>query len=121
MVARRGAAHAGRDIAVTQLQAVFCMGGGWLVGEAGAIKCGKKPVAGSVAGKNSPGAIAAMSGRGQAANQDSGAGIAKSGNRTPPIDFISIGGSLFSGHLFTPAHQTRTAAARDDALIELIE
>ena len=111
MIAGRGAAHAGRDIAVTQSQAVFCMGGGWLVGEAGAMKGGKKPVAGPVAGKDSSGAIAAVSSRRQAANQDSGAGIAKSGNRTPPIDFISIGGSLFSRYLFTPAHQTRTAAA----------
>jgi len=44
MIAGRGATHAGGDIAVAQLQAVFCMGGGWLVGEAGAMKCGKKPI-----------------------------------------------------------------------------
>jgi len=103
------------------LQPVVSIDRSRLIGEAGTVKRGKKPIAGPVAGEDPPGAIAAMSGRGQAANQDSGAGIAKSGNRTPPIDFISIGGSLFSGHLFTPAHQTRTAAARDDALIELIE
>src|SRR5579862_6257125 len=68
LIVRRCTADASGDVAIAQCQPIVLMSRSRLVGKAGAIEGRVKPVAGAIAGKYAPGAVAAMSSGGQPAN-----------------------------------------------------
>src|ERR1700758_4417039 len=103
------------------METVVAMDRGGLISEAGSGKGGEQPVAGAIAGENPAGTIAAVRRRRQAANQDAGLDIAEARQGPAPIFLIPVSGPLFSRGLFSPAHQTRAAATRDDAFVEQAE
>jgi hypothetical protein len=72
---RRTAIHRGHE-GVAKPQAVAPVHGVGLVGEPGAMQRGKQPIAGTVAGEEATGAVAAMRRRGQADDYDARGWIA---------------------------------------------
>jgi hypothetical protein len=78
LVSRRRAAHRCSDVTIHELQTVAPMFRIRLVGEVECMQRAIKPVPAPVAGKHSPGAIAAVGGRRQTDNQHPRLRIAES-------------------------------------------
>src|SRR5207248_9128906 len=74
-----------------------------------------------VAGEDPPGAVAAVGGRSQAQDQQTGGGIAEARNRSPPVILVRVCGPLYPRYLLAPGHQPRTAAAADDLLLGALQ
>src|SRR5262249_3090789 len=92
-----------------------------LIGETSAIEGAVEQMTGPTPSKTPAGPVASMCCRGQAANEDSCSGIAKAGQRTTPIFFLTEGGPLLQRSLLAPFDQARTLLASDDALVEFTQ
>src|SRR5262252_6136386 len=120
-VGRRGTTDAGTDVAVDQPKAVIAMSGSRLAGEAGTVQSAIEEIAGTVAGEDAAGAVAAVGRRRQTADKNAGRWIAKAGHGASPVFLIAEGGPLLACRLLAPLHQSRAARAGDDALAKVIE
>ena len=101
------------------MQAIVAASGGRLVGQAGAIQGGIEPIAGAVAGKDAAGAVAAVRGWSETADQHARPDFAEAGDGPAPVFFILEGGTFFPRYLLAPAHQARTQSTGDNALAKV--
>ncbi len=101
------------DIAVLELQAVAEMNRRGLIGESRSVQGAIKPVAASIAGEDSPRAIAPMSGGSQPDYQQTRTGVAKARHWLSPVVIARKAPDLLSGDLLAPLDQPRTARASD--------
>ena len=111
--------HRSGNVAVDELQTVGSAGGRGLVGEAEAVKCAVKPVAGSIPGKDPSCAISAMRRRCEAHNKKSSIARPQAGNRAAPIVPIAKPPDLVGCDLLAVKGQTFASPAIDDFILSL--
>lgn len=117
----RGAAADGGDEKIRQSQPVFAIDRLRLIRETRAIQAIVEKIARAVAGEHSAGAIAAVSGRREADDEQSRCRIAEAGTRLSPIVFVAKGATPRLRHLLAVTDQARAFAAADDAFLEYAE
>jgi hypothetical protein len=120
-VAGRSAPDCGGDQNTAESQPVarpFRLG---LVREACLVECAKQEVARFVAGEDSPGAIASVSGRRKADQEDPGTGIAEGGKGSRPVGLAPESAGSVDGSELAPGDEPRAPAAGDDLAFELAE
>lgn len=106
------------DRRVMQLQAIASASGVWLTGKPEPVHRSKEPIATAIASEHSARAICAMSGGGQADDQQVCCGVAKVGDRAPPVFFIEKSAALDRCDLLAMRTQPLTQLARLDTSIE---
>src|SRR5512143_2060652 len=90
-----------------------------LVGESRAIQRRIEKVARSIAGKHSPGAIAAMRGRRQSHNQHPRPGIAEARHRLAPVGLLTKSTAFFLRYGRAILSQARTLLTRHHRRVDL--
>ena len=113
-VVRRSAADGSRDVGAGKNQAIVAVEAMGLVGEAGAVEGSIKPVAGAVAGEDTAGAVAAVSGRSEADDQDAGGGVAEAWDWAAPVVPLAIRGALLAADGLAPFDQAGAFTAEDN-------
>jgi hypothetical protein len=121
LVAGRGASDDGGDPGVAELEAVVAADGAGFAGEAELMKDGIHEVAGAVAGEGAAGAIGSVGAGREAEDEDSGAGVAKAGDRPGPIDLVLIGTAFGFADAATVGAKAGAALAGDDGFMNLLE
>jgi TalC/MipB family fructose-6-phosphate aldolase len=109
--------HHSRYIAIGEHKTVILPNRLRLVGKSVAVQRVVEPVSTSIAGKDSPGAVAAMRRRRQADDEQTGGGIPKSWHRTTPVDPFTILTAFHRRDSFPIGHQPGTVSALSDRLI----
>ena len=99
LVGRRRATDGGGDVTIPQPQAVAAADRRRAVGESGPVQGGEKEIARAVAGEDAAGAIAAVSRRSQAENQDAGGRVTETGDGPAPVFLVAIGSPFGSARL----------------------
>jgi hypothetical protein len=94
LVSRRGAADDRGDPGMTELEAVVAVDGAGFRGEAEFVEDGVHEVAGAIAGEGAAGSVGSVGARGEAEDEDSGARVAKAGNRTGPVGLVLVGATF---------------------------
>lgn len=94
LIAGRGAADDRGDPGMTEFEAVVAGDGARFAGEAELVQDGIHEVAGAVAGEGATGAIGSVGAGGEAEDEDSGAGIAKAGDRAGPVGLVVVGAAF---------------------------
>ena len=102
------------DVAIPELEAVPAADRGGLVRETGLVESLVEKIARAVAGENSSGAVASVSGGGEAQDEQLRAGIAESGDAASPIVPVAVGAALFAGNPLAVGDKTRALAAGGD-------
>ena len=118
LIARRGTAHRGRDIAVHETKAVVSMGRMGLVREAEPMERFVEPVAATVSGEDTAGSIAAVGGWGQTNYEKTGVRVAETRHRASPIGPVTELPPFGPGNCFSIDHQSRTPTAGYDLIIQ---
>jgi len=118
LVGGRGTANGGGDVGVFQFEAVVAADGSGLIGEAGFVEGCEEKIAGTVAGEDAAGAVAAVSGGGEPENEELRVRIAETGDGSAPISPIAEGAAFFLGDFFAVDNEARALATGDDFLIQ---
>src|SRR6185437_15714113 len=90
LVAWRRAMDHGGDPGMAQLEAIFAGGRPGLTGEAQFMEHWVHEIAGAVPSEGTPGAVGSMGAGSKAEDEQTGAGIAKAGDRTRPVDLVLV-------------------------------
>lgn len=101
------AANCSNNVRRPQLQSVVAVRTRRLIRKPRPVHRSKQPVPGSVARKNSAGAVRPVSGRRQSQYEDRGLRITKSRHSCTPVVPIDVRRPLFDSNLLTPRHQPR--------------
>lgn len=120
-VAGRGAADDGGDPGVAELEAVCAGGGVRLIGEADFVEDGVHEVAGAVAGEGAASAVGAVRSRGEADDEDAGAGVAEAGDGTCPVDLVLVGAASGDADSGTVLAEAGASLAGADLGVDLGE
>lgn len=120
-VSGRRATDNGGDPGMAELEAVVAGGGGGLVGESHLMENGIHEIAGAITGEDAARAVGAVGSRGQAKDEDAGAGVAKAGDRPGPVGLILVGATF--GFADAPAVVAEPGAAftGDDGGVNLLQ
>ena len=92
-----------------------------MVGKTERVQRLVQPITAPVAGKHTSGPVAAVSGRCQSDNQQSGVRITEARQWFCPITYPLVAAWRIFGRGFTPAYQARAFAAFYDATVQLLE
>ena len=121
LIAGRGATDDGGDPGMAEFETVITRDGLWFGGESEVMQDGIHEVAGSVAGEATAGAVGSVGTRREADDEDSGSGVAKSGNRASPINLVLVGAAPGLSDPSAVVAQTGAAFAGDDGFLNLLE
>ena len=97
------------------------MRGERLICESRAVKRLVQKIAGTIAGKHSPGAIGSMCRRRETEDQKLRVRVAESWNGLTPIFPLEKCAPLFAGHFLAVPHQARTLPAAYDFAVQALE
>ena len=93
---------------------------GWFA-RPGAVHRPEQPVAGTVAGEDAPGAVAAVRRRREPGDEHCSPGITEPGYRPPPVRLVAECGPLVPCDRFAPLDEARARATTDDLVGERVE
>jgi hypothetical protein len=85
------------------------------------VQDGVHELTGGVSGKGTAGAVAAVSSRGEAENEDAGVGVSEAGDGTGPIGAIEIGAALLGSDALAVLDESRTTFAVDYVTVQEFE
>src|SRR5206468_9486311 len=111
LVAGRRAARRRRDVALPELESVAAADRQGLAREPVPVKGLVQPIAARIAREDPSGPIPAVSGRRQADDEQSRAGIAEPGHGSSPVLLVAEGSALLDGHAPAVGPQARAALA----------
>ena len=107
----------GRDVGVEESKSVAAADRRRLVGETKIVERPKEPVAGTITGKDSSRAVAAVRGGGQTDDQKPRADRAEARNRAAPIVPFTEPPNLFRRNPLSIFHEPRTTPAIDNFIL----
>ena len=113
-VPRGSASHRGGDVAIAQPKAVRLRDRRGLIRESVPVEGAKQPVAAPISREDAAGPIPSVCRRGEADDQQPGAGVSEARDGPPPVLPIPERGPLRAGDLLAISDQARAAAAVDD-------
>src|SRR5262245_33296643 len=108
----------GGDVAVFEFESVVSVNGVRLIGKAKPVQRSVKPVATSIAGKDSAGSSSAVGCRCQSHYQQPCVASSEAWNGFAPVVEILKSGNLGSSGLLCPCHEARTARAFADRAMQ---
>jgi len=106
---------------MAQLEAIFAGGRPGLTGEAQFMEHWVHEIAGAVPSEGTPGAVGSMGAGSKAEDEQAGAGIAKAGNGTRPVDLVLIGAATGFADAAAVVAQARAAFAIDNGFADLLQ
>ncbi len=121
MVARRSAAHRGRDQRAAKLEAIPRPDRLGTAREPRRVQGAEEEIARLVSREHASGAVASVRRGGEADEEDPGAGIAEGRERPRPVPLPPEAERRMPRGLFPPRDQARAAAAGDDLALDPLE
>lgn len=121
LVLRRGASDCGRDISVSELEAVTAMRGRSLICKLSAVKRAIQEISGAIACEHAACPVRAMCGRRKSKNEQFRTRISEAGDRFAPVFPIEKRPALRARNAFPVADQARALSAGDDLLIQKLQ
>jgi hypothetical protein len=106
---------------VAQLETVVAGDGAGFARQSKLMQDGVHEITGAVASEGAAGAVGSMCTRGQAEDEDAGAGIAETWNRTRPVGLLLVGAAFRLTNTATVGAEAGTAFAGDDGVVDLLE
>ena len=106
---------------MAEFEAVITSDGAGFGGETEFVKDGIHEVTRAVAGEGTAGAVGSVRSRGEAEDEDAGAGVTKAGNGAGPVGLILIGAAPGFADAAAVGAKAGTAFAGDDGLLNLQE
>lgn len=120
LVSGWGAADDGGDPGVAELEAVVAGDGLGLTGKAKIVQDWVHEVAGAVSGKGAAGAVGPVGSRGEAEDEDAGAGVAEAGNGTGPVGLVLVGAALDLADASAVVAEAGATFAGYDGIVNLL-
>src|SRR5256712_7276247 len=111
LVLRWSAPHRGRNVAIPKDESVVFRDRRWLVRKTRAVQSAIQPFSAPISGERASRAVASVSRRSQADNEDPRVGIAKSRDRPTPVIPIAEGGAFRPRDVLAASTEPRTLAA----------
>ena len=106
---------------MAELQAIFASDGAGLAREAELVQDGIHEIAGAVSGEGAAGAVGSMGARGEAEDEDAGAGVSEAWDGARPVGLIDVGAALGLAYAAAVVAKTEAALTSDDGLMNLLE
>ncbi len=121
LISGRGTAYDRGYPGMTELEAIVAGDRFGFTGKAEVVKNWIHEVAGSVTGERTAGSIGTMSAGSESKDQDTGARIAESGDRTRPVGLVLIRAATSFTKTAAVVAQPRATLAGDDGISDLLE